>query len=684
MNISQSGAFNGPTIGNEPYSLQDSVARLPGSNNAAEVYLPANREHHYTGSEQPVVQRKVSNLALFDGPGPVSASGHDIYLTPLSTAVHLRETLQNLIKTLHYQKITIEKSDVKEPENQIEETKEDDKTDEALNIFIGFILYKEGLQEDRGFFAREQNRYLPDQTIEARRVTEICDVLKKIFQEHSEGVKSNENYFKHEGLNYDLSEMLIDYLAETGYIPVWKNCDNIPWALRRELFEFFETILSHYGKFSELIAIFGFIYKHESHFIEIAKASADSLNNNLLSCVLRIDDDLRETFNKSIMKEIFERRYMHVIDNLFAKKSEFVGSSGYPLMSPCLKFGKEFEYYINTLSGSKSEARRKALFPLGEHLEEQGFKFLGWIEPYKRRYTLNSDFEITSFVDTVECLEINCKPYHLDDKQAHDCFKKVISAINFMRNNRVISYSSGHKHVDVLSATGGDPAIIMAIECELQNNPYLLRFFGNEKRIVSDSEAQWHKTFSDFEKLKDIAIVRMNQMIAHYNTRLMDGDYCSSNLQGATDEEKMENLKQFTGFYSRFVQMTDFQHMTGKWRCMPCEEDDALAGAAEKYMAISLLHINGTAAINALPTMEFRFFRCPKTAEEVQLVNEFLQAWFQYIHQCRRDNIPLEPVPADIKASKDYSPEEVRSYGLAYLEKIGLDSRRYLVFMDAE
>ncbi|WP_257295611.1 hypothetical protein [Endozoicomonas sp. YOMI1] len=125
------------------------------------------------------------------GPGPVSASGHDIYLTPLSAADHLRETLQNLIKTLNYQKITIEKSDVKKPKNQTKETKEEDKTDEALNIFIGFILYKEGLQEDRGFFAREQNRYLPDQTIAAGRVTEIYDVLKKIFQEHSEGVKSN-------------------------------------------------------------------------------------------------------------------------------------------------------------------------------------------------------------------------------------------------------------------------------------------------------------------------------------------------------------------------------------------------------------------------------------------------------------------------------------------------------------
>ncbi|WP_257292973.1 hypothetical protein [Endozoicomonas sp. ONNA1] len=642
--------------------------------------MPANRKRHYTGSEQPVLQRKVSCLAHFGGPGPVSASGHDTYLAPLSAAEHLRETLQNLIKTLHYQKITIEKSDVKEPEYQLEETKEDDKTDEALNIFIGFILYKEDLQEDRGFFAREQNRYLPDQTIDTGRVTEICDVLKKIFQEHSQGVKSNKDYFKDKGLNYDLAEMLIDYLAETGFIPVWKNGDNVPWLLRRQLFQFFEKILSRYGKFSELIAIFGFIDKHKSDFIKIAKTSGYG-NNNLLSRVLRTDDDLRETFNKSMMAEIFERRYMHVIDSMFAKKSEFVESSGYPLMSPCLKYGEEFEYYLNSLSDTKSEARHKALYPLEERLEQQGFKYLGLNKHNQRRYTLNNDFEIISFLDTMECLEINCKPYHLDDKHVHECFKKVINAIDFLRNNRVISYSSGHKHVDVLSATGGDPAIIMAIECELQNNPYLLRFFGNDKRIVSDREAQWHKTFGDFEKLKGSAIVRMNQMIAHYNTKLMDGDYCISNLQGVTNEEKMENLKQFTGFYSRFVHMTDFQHMTGKWKFWPCDQFDALSGVAEKYMAISLLHINGTAGIDALPTMEFRFFRCPKTAEEVQLVNEFLQAWFQFVHQCRRDNVPLEPVPADIKASRDYSPEEVRSCSLAYLEKIGLDWRRYLVFL---
>ncbi|WOG26421.1 hypothetical protein [Endozoicomonas sp. 8E] len=602
----------------------------------------------------------------------------------MSAAEHLRETLQNLIKTLSYQKITIEKADVREPKNQVKEREEEDKTNEALSTFIGFILYKEGLQKDRGFFTREQNRYLPDQTIEARRVTEICDVLKKIFQEHSDGVKSNEKYFNHYGLNYDLSEMLSDYLSETGFIPVWKNRDNASWLLRRELFRFFEITLSRYGQFSELIAMFGFIDKHKTDLIEIAKNDVGPLNNSLLTCVLRTDDDMRETFNNSIMAEIFERRYMHVIDSLFSQKSEFVESNMYPLMSPCLKFGEEFEYYINSVWLSQSEARAKALNPLEKLLEQQGFEYLGLNEFGRRRYTLNSDFEIISFLDTTKCLEINCKPYHLDDKHAHDCFKRVINSIDFLRNNGVISYSSGHKHVDVLSATGGDPAIIMAIECELQNNPYLLRFFGDEKRIVTDNEGQWNKAFGDFEKLKDSAIVRMNQMIAHYNTKLMDGDYCNSNLQGLTDEEKMENLKQFTGFYSRFVHMTNFQHMTGKWRIMPYSDYDALSGVVEKYMAISLLHINGTVAIDAFPTMEFRFFRCPKTAEEVQLVNEFLQAWFQYIHQCRRDNIPLEPVPADIKASKDYSPEEVRSYSLAYLEKIGLDSRRYLVFLDAE
>ncbi|WP_257276254.1 hypothetical protein [Endozoicomonas sp. SESOKO4] len=679
MNISQSGVIC-PTIGNETYSPQDSD-RMSISDNVAEFFLPANGKRYHTGSEQPVLQRKVSCLAPFSGPGPVSTSCHDIFLTPLSAAEHLRETLQNLIKTLHYQKITIEKSDVKKPKNQAEETKEDDKTDEALNIFIGFILYKEGLQEDRGFFAREQNRYLPDQTIEAGRVTEICDVLNKIFQEHSEGLKSNKKYFNHYGLNYDLSEMLSDYLAETGFIPVWKNNDNVSWLLRRELFRFFDIILSHYGKFSELIALFGFIEKHKADFIEIAKNDIGSLNNNLLTCVLRTDDDLRETFNKSMMTSIFERRYTHVIDSLFAKESEFVESSVYPLISPYLKFGEEFEYYINSFSDSESEMRDKTLDPLENHLKQKGFEYLGLNKFGRRRYTLNSDFEIISFLDTTRCLEINCKPYHLDDKHAHDCFKKVINSIDFLRNNGVISYSSGHKHVDVLSATDGDPAIIMAIECELQHNPYLLRFFGNEKRIVSDREAQWHKTFGDFEKLKESAIVRMNQMIAHYNTRLMDGDYCSSNLQGMTDEEKMENLKQFTGFYSRFVHMTDFQHMTGKWKDDPYPRSYALSAPIEKYMAISLLHINGTAGIDTLPTMEFRFFRCPKTAEEVQLVNEFLQAWFQYVQQCQRDNIPLEPVPADIKASGDYSPEEVRSCSLAYLEKIGLDWRRYLVFL---
>ena len=95
---------------------------------------------------------------------------------------------------------------------------------------------------------------------------------------------------------------------------------------------------------------------------------------------------------------------------------------------------------------------------------------------------------------------------------------------------------------------------------------------------------------------------------------------------------------------------------------------------------MSLLHITGASSVSELSTLEFRFFRCPKTLQEIKLINQFLQVWFQYIHQCRKDKVPLELVPEDIQSCKDYTAEQVQTKTKDYLEKLGLNPEEYRCF----
>ena len=126
-----------------------------------------------------------------------------------------------------------------------------------------------------------------------------------------------------------------------------------------------------------------------------------------------------------------------------------------------------------------------------------------------------------------------------------------------MRSDGLIGYSSGHKHVDALSATQGDTGVLLAMESELQRNPFLLRAFGNNDRIVQKNESAWYKTFADYAPdTKPFAVKRLNWMIDRYNEKIKES--CAEKLSGKgnTDSEKKDRLKEFAHFYSQFVHMT--------------------------------------------------------------------------------------------------------------------------------
>ena len=187
---------------------------------------------------------------------------------------------------------------------------------------------------------------------------------------------------------------------------------------------------------------------------------------------------------------------------------------------------------------------------------------------------------------------------------------------------------------------------------------------------MGEHENLWYCTFKDYNPGTDeIARQRLNFLIGEYNKKILAG--CPIQIcQNLTDDEKKSRLENFAGFYSRFVHMTTIQHGLGR----------VTDNSMEKYRAMSLLHITGADDVRKLGTLEFRFFRCPKSTHEIQLINQFMQAWFEFLHQQRREHCPLEPIPADIRSCIDYHPDEVQEKTINYLRKLNLNPEDYSCF----
>ncbi|WP_257254110.1 hypothetical protein, partial [Endozoicomonas sp. SESOKO3] len=47
---------------------------------------------------------------------------------------------------------------------------------------------------------------------------------------------------------------------------------------------------------------------------------------------------------------------------------------------------------------------------------------------------------------------------------------------------------------------------------------------------------------------------------------------------------------------------------------------------------------------------------------------------------CRKDKIPLQPVPENIQSCKDYTAEEVQAKTMEYLRTLGLNPEDYRCF----
>ena len=585
-------------------------------------------------------------------------------LSPQEAAKHFLNTINNLAKShnLSIERV-IEYKKTKRPGSlYISHTPITTKQN-IKEIFVDFILFMEGILKDQRFnFSDDAGKYRHEQTITNKRVNEIDELLSEIFT-HQE-IKLSKRQFL-DNPYYYLQELLPDYLFNN-----YTDLDDRRYkTLGREVFDFFEKILFGNGFFSEFVHFMRFVDSHKQEFIDtFGELEFDSHKcRNLIIAILRSNKKLRMAFNQSVMEPEFNKHWFETLNDMFVEKPDSVGQVTALDHFVDLKFGEELEYDLD--SENKLWGGTHAyLMEFKDHMQKLGANKTG----YPSSLTFDGLFHVTPFIDSGRWLEMNCTPYHDGEAGAEYCLEKVFSSVNAMIRLGLIDQSSGHKHVDVLSATRGNPAVLLELQREIESNPYLIRAFGNNDKIVNNDESQWYKLFSDYSDMKELAIERINSMITSYNEKSDDSNHEEVNSYWLTDSEKLDKLKQFSEIYSHYVQMSPLQQMYGR-------VGDVVSN---KFMAIGLLHIPGTEAVEPYSTIEFRFFRCPESMQELKLINQFLKAWFEHIHNRRIKGEPIQHVPDDVKASKDYTAKEVRHHTVQYLHKLGLNPDDYHSFLN--
>ena len=585
-------------------------------------------------------------------------------LPPQEAAKHFLNTIDNLAKNhnLSIERV-INYKIIKSPGSVYFTDTPITTKQNVQEIFVDFILFMEGMLKDQQFnFSDDVSKYCHKQTITKKRVNEIDALLSEMFA-RQENKRSIRRFL--DNPYYSLRELLSDYLFKN-----YADLDERRYEMiGRESFDFFEKFLFGNGFFSEFDHFVKFIDSHKKEFIctlgKIGAASFKCRNSNI--AILRSNKELRMAFNQSVMEPEFKKRWFEALNGMFVEKQDSVWRAAELDHYVNLKLGEELEYDFD--SGKKlSDDSYDCVMKFKDHMQELGANKTG----FPSSLTFDGHFHVIPFIDSKKWFEVNCTPYHDGEAGADYCLEKVFESVNAMISLGLINQSSGHKHVDALSATRGNPAVLLELQREVESNPFLIRAFGNNDKIVKDDEGQWYKLFSDYSDMKELAIDRINLMITSYNEKLADSNHEEVNSYWLTDSEKLDKLKQFSGIYSQYVQMSHLQQMYG------------LAGDVfiNKFMAIGLLHILGTEVVEPYSTIEFRFFRCPENMEELKLINRFLKAWFEYIHKRRIKGEPIQCVPDDVKASKDYTAKEVRNHTAQYLQKLGLNPDDYHSFLN--
>ena len=354
-----------------------------------------------------------------------------------------------------------------------------------------------------------------------------------------------------------------------------------------------------------------------------------------------------------------------------------------------LLFGEEFEYIITTQTSDADDAEL--------YIKKQMHK---WGEEVKRRYTkaiiIEKGFDNNEAMDvdndaehsikgldgndgsdddsdeedpTVTAIlgdwEVQAKPenaydngrpvieftaspyaisqqFLLGEKQysAYELLQEFV--IEPAKNNGWIE-RSGHKHLDIADSIGNNVELLFRLLVAIENTAWLSTLIQRSRRSGEHYPyiTQFNRSRERQESLQ-IAINEINKSVS------MD----KANAEG-------NPLIQISLLRTWWAMLTDTASGPGQIRYdMSSTTEDALKGKVS----------------DPVSTIEFRFFHCSRNAEEVQLINQLLVAWLEYLSGQQQDKRPLTYEPVDPTV---ITHEEAIEKFKVFIAELGLDWETY-------
>ncbi|MCL1077697.1 hypothetical protein L2734_05825 [Parashewanella spongiae] len=299
-----------------------------------------------------------------------------------------------------------------------------------------------------------------------------------------------------------------------------------------------------------------------------------------------------------------------------------------------ITFGEEHEYSVKE-KHLKNEATRRA------YLDELETTFQKQLKKEKIAHSSQSidysekksfklgDWEFAFFFDG-HFLEFHTKPYKFRQQfcieqdgeekllETSQLVKKIITPLV---ESEQLTGVSGHKHMDTYNVLAKNPELSLRLLADIEESTWLPVVLKRVEDMMFFFFAKGDK--KEFSELK--------KLVAKLNEKILN-----------KDQRKSLNYKEFV----KFVRLLKIYSSFGM-----------------KNIPLNLQHIDDaehSIDMNVKPssTVEFRFFHCPRNAEEIDADTQYILGRLKFLHQQQQLHEPIRYSPLDTKAYTAESAEK--------------------------
>ena len=245
-------------------------------------------------------------------------------------------------------------------------------------------------------------------------------------------------------------------------------------------------------------------------------------------------------------------------------------------------------------------------------------------------------------------IEFTASPYAIDQRfplgeKKYSAYELLQAFVIEPAKNSDWVECSVHKHLDIADSIGNNVELLFRLLVAIENKAWLSTLLqrSHSSRKYYPYIAQMHRSGERGESLK-AAIDEINKSVLLGKSNTEGNPFMRVNLLHSWWE---------------MLTSTAREPMQINYN-MPSIPEDVLAGKVS----------------DPVSTIEFRFFHCSRNAEEVQLINQLLVAWLEYLSKQQQDKRLLTYEPVDPTVITN---EEAIEKFKVFIAELGLDWETY-------